>query len=194
MRPFEFARLCLFSRESAERRVLVHTRKLRRLARQGPPQGRNASCGSKLPEIAFMREVALESEVVTTSRFWMASLVLRAFADLVLYDILVVLGGFPRIRSLVKKTRAKNKPTNNETIKRICNAVDIASCFYLKQVRCMHRSFVAVRLLRKAGVKADLVIASRPVPFVSHAWVEVNEHVVNDKQGYKRRLTEMERI
>jgi len=141
-----------------------------------------------------MREIAEESEAVAAQRVPMTLLVLRAFADLVLYDLLSAFGGFARIRCLVKKTRAKSRPINNETTERVCNAVDIAACFYLKRVRCLHRSFVAVRLLRKAGVKADLVIGSRPVPFVSHAWVEVNERVVNDKQGYKRRLIEMERI
>jgi hypothetical protein len=141
-----------------------------------------------------MREVTLESQVLTVAPVRMVPLVLRAFTDLVFYDLLVLLAGFPRIRAFVKRTSPRNKPTNSETIERVCDAVDIASCFYFKQVRCMHRSFVAVRLLRKAGVKADLVIGSRPIPFVSHAWVEVNGWVVNDKQGYKRRLMELERM
>jgi hypothetical protein len=141
-----------------------------------------------------MREVTLEPQVLTVPPVRMAPFVLRAFADLVFYELLVIVAGFPRIRAMVKRTSTGHKPANSETIERICNAVDIASCFYFKQVRCMHRSFVAVRLLRKAGVKADLVIGSRPIPFFSHAWVEVDGVVVNDKQGYKRRLMEMERM
>jgi hypothetical protein len=141
-----------------------------------------------------MREVTLERQVLTVPPVRMAHFVLRAFADIVFYDLVLIVAGFPRIRALVKRTSPSSKPTNNETIERICTAVDIASCFYFKQVLCMHRSFVAVRLLRKAGVSADLVIGSRPIPFVSHAWVEVDGRVVNDKKGYKRRLMEMERM
>lgn len=124
----------------------------------------------------------------------MARLVVRALADLLFYDLLLSIAGFPQIRAQVKRTLPRNKSTSGEAIERICDAVDIASCFYFKQVRCMHRSFVSVRLLRKAGFQAHLVIGSRPIPFVTHAWVEVDGRVVNDKQGYKRRLMEMERM
>jgi hypothetical protein len=141
-----------------------------------------------------MREITLEPQLLTVPPVRLAPLVLRAFAGLVFYDFLSIVGGFPRIRVLVKRTASRNRPTNSETIERICNSVDVASCFYFKQIRCMHRSFVAVRLLRRAGVKADLVIGSRPVPFVSHAWVEVDGRVVNDMQGYKRRLIEIDRM
>jgi hypothetical protein len=141
-----------------------------------------------------MREVTLEPQVLTAPPVRMASFVVRALVGLVFYDLVLTVAGFPRIRALVRRSSPRNKPTNSKTIERICNAVDIASCFYFKQVRCMHRSFVVVRLLRKAGVNADLVIGSRPIPFISHAWVEVDGRVVNDKQGYKRRLIEMDRM
>jgi Transglutaminase-like superfamily len=141
-----------------------------------------------------MPEIALHQKTVTVQRTHMISLVLDSFAGLILYDLLAVFAGFPQIRALVKRTMPRNKPTNGETIERVCNAVDIASCFYFKEVRCLHRSFVAVRLLRKTGVKADLVIGARPIPFISHAWAEVDGRVVNDKQGYKRRLNEIERM
>jgi hypothetical protein len=45
-----------------------------------------------------------------------------------------------------------------------------------------------VRLLRKHDVVARLVIGYRPVPFFSHAWVEVNGRVVNDSPAYRERL------
>jgi Transglutaminase-like superfamily len=142
-----------------------------------------------------MRELAGEIQARRVPRFHMTGYVLRAFADLVFYDLLVALLGFPTIRRVVKRTVVKEThEATGETIATICDAVDVASCFYFKQVRCMHRSFVAVRMLRKSGVSAELIIGSRPIPFVSHAWVEVAGRIVNDKQGYKRRLMVMERM
>jgi hypothetical protein len=141
-----------------------------------------------------MRKIGLNHETVGVPRVRMAPLIVRAFVDLIFYDLLAAFASFRRISATVRRVRARNRPTDGETIERVCNAVDIASCFYFKQVYCMHRSFVTVRTLRRAGVKADLVIGSRPIPFVAHAWAEVDGRVVNDKQGYKRRLMEMERI
>jgi hypothetical protein len=45
-----------------------------------------------------------------------------------------------------------------------------------------------VRLLRKRGVVARLVIGYRPVPYFFHAWVEVNGQIVNDSTTYQDRL------
>jgi Transglutaminase-like superfamily len=124
----------------------------------------------------------------------MTFLVLRAFKELILYDLLTALGGFKRARACVLRTTRKEREAPPETVKRVADAVDIASVFYYKRVMCLHRSFAAVRLMRKSGVKADLIIGSRPLPFLSHAWVEVGNQIVNDKPGYKRKLQVMERI
>jgi hypothetical protein len=124
----------------------------------------------------------------------MTLLVLRAFKELIFYDVLTKCGGFKRVRSYVVRTSRKELEAPTETVKRVVDAVDIASVFYYKRVMCLHRSFAAVRLMRKSGVKAELIIASRPLPFLSHAWVEVDNQIVNDKPGYKRKLQVLERI
>lgn len=124
----------------------------------------------------------------------MTLLVLRAFKELILYDLLTKLGGFKQARAYVLRTTRKEREAPAATVNQVVDAVDIASVFYFKRVMCMHRSFAAVRLMRKSGVKADLIIASRPLPFLSHAWVEVDNQIVNDKQGYKRKLQVLERI
>jgi Transglutaminase-like superfamily len=141
-----------------------------------------------------VRELTLGVQTAGGRRLNIALLVLRSFADLAYYEILTAIAGFPRIRDAVRKTQTRTGAGSIDSIREICDAVDIASCFYYKPVACMQRSFVAVRLLRKAGISADLVIGARPIPFLSHAWVEVHGQVVNDKKGYKRRLAEIERI
>jgi len=124
----------------------------------------------------------------------MTILVFRAFQDLIFYELLTKLGGFPRIRRCVQKTARSGRIAGPDTVKNVVEAVDIASCFYFREVKCLHRSFVAVRMLRKMGVAAELIIATRPLPFLSHAWVEVDNEIVNDKPGYKRKLLVMDRI
>lgn len=124
----------------------------------------------------------------------MTLLVLRAFKELIFYDILTKLGGFKRARAYVLRTTPKQRDAPPDTVKHVVDAVDIASVFYVKRVMCLQRSFAAVRLMRTSGVKAELIIASRPLPFMSHAWVEVDNQIVNDKPGYKRKLHVLERI
>src|SRR5262249_16307736 len=124
----------------------------------------------------------------------MALLVLRAFKELILYEILIMLGGFPRVRKFVLNTKRSSRNPPEDAVKTPMYAVGIAGCFYVREVKCLHRSFAATRMLRKLGVAAELIIATRPLPFMSHAWVEVNNEIVNDKPGYKRKLLVMDRI
>jgi hypothetical protein len=124
----------------------------------------------------------------------MTLLVLRAFKELMFYEILTKWGGFKHVRSYVQRSSRKKLDVPPDTVKRVVDAVDIASVFYYRRVMCLHRSFAAVRMLRKSGVDAELIIASRPLPFLSHAWVEVDNQIVNDKPGYKRKLQVLERI
>lgn len=124
----------------------------------------------------------------------MTLLVIRAFKELMLYEILAMLGGFKRVRNHVQCTGRKQAEAPPETVRRVVDAVDIASVFYYKRVMCLHRSFAAVRILRRKGVDAKLIIGTRPLPFMSHAWVEVDNQIVNDKPGYKRKLHILERI
>jgi hypothetical protein len=64
-------------------------------------------------------------------------------------------------------------------------AVDEASVWYCHRVLCLQRSAALRLMLWIRGVPSQLVIGFRPVPFRSHAWVERNERVINDRQQYK---------
>jgi hypothetical protein len=72
--------------------------------------------------------------------------------------------------------------------KAICDAVLLATCFYWKPVLCLQRAVCTVRLLRRYGIHARLVIGYRPSPFFSHAWVEVDGRVVYGSPAYQKRL------
>jgi hypothetical protein len=53
---------------------------------------------------------------------------------------------------------------------------------------------IATWLLRRQGIAAELVIGYRPLPFESHAWVEVDGRVVNDRSQYQRAFTVLHRL
>ena len=73
-------------------------------------------------------------------------------------------------------------------------AVDEACVWYVKRAACLQRSFVAAWLLRRHGIDARMVIGCRQLPFESHAWVEVDDRVVNDRPQYRTAFTVLDRV
>lgn len=63
----------------------------------------------------------------------------------------------------------------------LCHVIDLACVFYFKQVLCLQRSAATTLLLRRHGWNAEMVIGAQLLPFKSHAWVEIQGVVVNDK-------------
>jgi hypothetical protein len=114
--------------------------------------------------------------------FWLVGTALRG---LMLYDIAYAVCGFERALRLLGPAPATD-PTAAAVDPAVCDAVLLATCLYWKPVMCLQRSFCLARLLRAHGVPARLVIGYRPVPFFSHAWVEVGGRVVNDSPVYRQ--------
>jgi hypothetical protein len=75
----------------------------------------------------------------------------------------------------------------------LCRAIDLACVFYFKAVLCLQRSGATAMLLRRHGLSGELVIAARIVPFKYHAWVELEDVVVNDKPYVAQIFRELER-
>ena len=126
----------------------------------------------------------------TLIQAWLFS---RALYELLRYELTISLCGSARIlrqlrrQSIGAKTSAI-KPASLELEKTICEAVLVATCFYWKPVLCLQRAVCTVRLLRRCGIFARLVIGYRPSPFFSHAWVEVDGRVVYGSPAYQKRL------
>ena len=112
----------------------------------------------------------------------------RALYEILRYEVIVWLRGSGRILSELKRQSIASQPASEEVEKAICNAVHLATCFYWKPVLCLQRAVCTVRLLRKHGIVARLVIGYRPSPFFSHAWVEVDGRVVYGSPAYQKRL------
>jgi hypothetical protein len=63
----------------------------------------------------------------------------------------------------------------------ICHAVDLACVLYPKRVYCLQRAAATTLLLRRHGLCAEMVIGAQMLPLWSHAWVELEGVVINDK-------------
>jgi hypothetical protein len=117
-----------------------------------------------------------------------AGLVLRALFELARYEVIISLCGSGRILRQLRRQSFAARPADRELESAICDAVLLATCLYWKPVLCLQRAVCTVRLLRRHGVVARLVIGYRPSPFFSHAWVEVDGRVVYGSPAYQKRL------
>jgi Transglutaminase-like superfamily len=106
-------------------------------------------------------------------------LVLRACSLLVYVEFIMLTGNLKAVHRLVRKQEVR--PTTAQQVTDLRRAVDLACVFYFKRVLCLQRSVVTTLLLRQHGWNAEMVIGVRMVPFQSHAWVEIQGRIVNDK-------------
>jgi len=118
--------------------------------------------------------------------------VVRAWLGLVAFD-LAIAAGFKHVHGRLARLSPSIR-RSRLSIEDVVWAVDEGCVWYVKRAACFQRSAVATRLLRRYGWPAQLVIGFRPIPFESHAWVEVDGTVVNDRQAYRRRFTVLERL
>lgn len=117
----------------------------------------------------------------------------EALVALVFYDC-VVRFGFARTHGLVRHCPTVKRRVEPDETRRIVDAVAEACAWYVKKSQCLQRSTVATWLLRLHGVHAEMVIGFRPVPVQSHAWVEVDGQVVNDRPQYQKFFRVLERL
>jgi hypothetical protein len=122
------------------------------------------------------------------ARLAYARLVATAWLQLLRYDLRYRMSGFQGISAALARQDVRGRAAAADAEAIVCDAVLTASCFYWKRVLCLQRSAATAALLRRRGLCARLVIGYRPVPFLSHAWVEIDGRVVNDSAAYQQRL------
>ncbi len=111
----------------------------------------------------------------------MAFLMLRAYLKLIHFDLYLARGNFAALYNKVRKYPIGVKSPTQDAIEKSCYAVDMACIWYWKEALCLQRSAATTCLLKRYGVPAQMVIGAQHIPFKSHAWVEVDGRVVNDK-------------
>lgn len=125
-------------------------------------------------------------------RLRLGVLIAHAWAGLVVFDALRP-AGFARLSRWLRN-RSTRPRRSWATTDDVVWSVEEACVWYVKRARCLQRSTVATWLLREHGIAAQMVIGCRPLPFESHAWVEVDDEVVNDRPQYRRAFQVLERL
>jgi hypothetical protein len=123
----------------------------------------------------------------------MKRLVIESSLLLLYFEFVMRLRGFKELRQILCSKQAKKSASRQPSVSELCHAVDLACVFYFKQVLCLQRSSATTILLRRHGVAAEMVIGAQMLPFKSHAWVEVDGAVVNDKPYMLEIYAPMER-
>jgi hypothetical protein len=111
----------------------------------------------------------------------MTFLVLKAYLELIYFDLYLARGNFSALYDRVRSYPTGIKTEAAGAVERICSAVDMACIWYWKEALCLQRSAATACLLKRYGIPAQLVIGAQQMPFKAHAWVEVGSRVVNDK-------------
>ena len=113
----------------------------------------------------------------------MLFLVLRAYCQLLQFDSYLVRGDFAALHRKVKSHPTKHNVVSCGAMERVTSAMNTACIWYWKQVLCLQKSAATACLLKDYGVRAELVIGTRTLPFQAHAWVEVNGCIVNERKS-----------
>jgi len=116
------------------------------------------------------------------------------FLTLVYLDLLTRVGRFPALYNAIARARSRARRASPQRLWRITRAVDRAASFYFRQTWCLQRSATCVYLLRRNGFPARLVLGVQVLPFMAHAWAEVDGQVVNDNRDEVGRLAVLDRI
>jgi Transglutaminase-like superfamily len=113
--------------------------------------------------------------------FAMRFLVLRAYLQLIFFDLYLTRRNFAALHERVRSYPTAKESVGPNGIERICAAMDVACIWYWKEALCLQRSAATACLLKRCGIPAQMVIGAQQMPFKAHAWVEVDGRVVNDK-------------
>jgi hypothetical protein len=109
-------------------------------------------------------------------------LIFKSWLLLLYLDFYVRFRSFGGLLRFVRDQKVQTPLAENRiATERLCRAVDLACVFYFKKVMCLQRSAATVVILRRYGWAAEMVIGAELYPFRSHAWVESEGRIVNDR-------------
>lgn len=106
-------------------------------------------------------------------------LILRAWFLLFYFELIMLTGSLKTVHRLVRSQKVRSTGIQHMSI--LSRAVDLACVFYFKRVLCLQRSAATTLLMRQYGWNAEMVIGVQLLPFQSHAWVEIQGTIVNDR-------------
>jgi len=123
----------------------------------------------------------------------MRTLFFFSMLGLFAFDLLGLARNFSRAYRFLRRSATADRDYPAEIVIRVCQAVNLASVWYPKQVRCLQRSMVTTMLLRRCGVPAQVAVGVQNVPFKAHAWTEVKGHAINERNDVQKIYSVWER-
>jgi transglutaminase-like putative cysteine protease len=123
----------------------------------------------------------------------MSTLFFFSMLGLLAFDLLGFGRNFSTVYRFLRRSATADRTYPAEIVTRVCQAVNLASVWYPKQVRCLQRSMVTTTLLRRWGVPAQMAVGVQNVPFKAHAWTEVNGHAINERNDVQKVYSVWER-
>jgi hypothetical protein len=124
--------------------------------------------------------------------FWKAFI--KSYLRLIYFDILMLGKNSAALKDKVDLWPLSDRTMSSEEIDRISYAMDMACIWYRKEVLCLMRAAATTSVLRDYGEKVEMVIGTQVFPPRTHAWVEKDGRVVNDKPYMREKYLVMERI
>jgi hypothetical protein len=109
------------------------------------------------------------------------------------FDLLGFGHNFSKAHRFLRRRITPDRTYPAEVITRVCQAVNLASIWYPKQVRCLQRSVVTTALLRRYGVPAQMAVGAQNIPFKAHAWTEVDGKAINERNDVQKIYSVWER-
>jgi hypothetical protein len=120
------------------------------------------------------------------------STILEAYIGIVAHDFFVSRHGLSALHHQIKSFPLSTTSRGVASTELTSHALDIACVFYPKRALCLQRSAVLVKMLRRRGVPARMVIGAQKLPFKAHAWVEVDGEIINDRLASREKFLVLE--
>jgi hypothetical protein len=111
----------------------------------------------------------------------MSLLFMHAYFQLFLAEVYLYRRDFRGLYERVRNYPIRRRTLEAGAVAKMCEAMDLACIWYWRHAFCLQRSAALACFLKRYGIDANLVIGAQQMPFRSHAWVEVNGVVMNDK-------------
>jgi hypothetical protein len=112
----------------------------------------------------------------------MTRFVILSWMLLLYFDFIMKVRDLETLHNVLRRRQAGTvSDISAPSSEQLCRAMDYACVFYFKRVLCLQRSAATTILLRWLGRDARMITGAQILPFRSHAWVEIEGNVVNDK-------------
>jgi hypothetical protein len=125
-------------------------------------------------------------------RFLFFNAFIKSYLRLIYFDILMLRGNYRKLRNQARLWPVATRTLSGEQVQRVLYAMDVACIWYRKEVLCLQRAAATSTLLRDYGEPAEIVIGTQLLPHRTHAWVEIDGKVANDKPYMREKYKVME--